>query len=88
MRVSRHVDGNALGGSLIEIFGRDMTDATGCCGGCGAVREVAALLVYRAGPGDVLCCPVCATILMVIVPHPDGPRVYLPALRWLQPPII
>ena len=31
MTDATHVDGNALGGLLIDVFGREMTDAHGCC---------------------------------------------------------
>ena len=30
-----HVDGNALGGMLMEVFGREMTDTHGSCASCG-----------------------------------------------------
>ena len=42
-----HVDGNALGGMLLEVFGREMTDAHGACATCGAVHPVGAMRVYR-----------------------------------------
>ena len=31
MTDAAHVDGNALGRLLIEVFGRALTDAHGCC---------------------------------------------------------
>jgi uncharacterized protein DUF6510 len=85
MTSDAHVDGNALGGLLIEVFGREMTDALGCCVSCGAVNEVGALFVYRSGPGDVVRCPGCTSVLLVATPGPDRPRVYFSSLRWLQP---
>jgi hypothetical protein len=81
----RQLDGNAIGGTLLEVFGGEMTAAQGCCAACGSVRAVAALVVYRSGPGDVLCCPACATVVGVISALPHGPRVHLVALRWLEP---
>ena len=30
------LDGNAIGGLLIDVFGADMTGAIGTCGTCGA----------------------------------------------------
>ena len=59
------MDGNALGGLLIEVFGHEMTDSQGSCLNCGAVNEFGALIVYRSGPGDVLRCPGCDSVLMV-----------------------
>jgi uncharacterized Zn finger protein len=81
-----HVDGNAIGGLLIEVFGREMTDAVGRCANCGTVNPVARLVVYRSGPGDVVRCPVCSIVVIVATPGPDRPRVYFSALRWLEPP--
>lgn len=80
-----HVDGNALGGLLIEAFGREMTDALGCCAGCGTIDVVGRLIVYRSGPGDVVRCPSCEAVIMVAVPFRDRPRVHFSALRWLEP---
>src|SRR5260370_41491151 len=44
------LDGNSIGGLLIDVFGADMTAASSTCGTCGAVRPVAELVVYRRGP--------------------------------------
>ena len=59
------LDGNAIGGLLIEVFGTEMTTATGTCGGCGAVSQVAELAVYRPGLGTVVRCRSCESVLMV-----------------------
>jgi hypothetical protein len=80
-----HLDGNAMGGLLIEVFGQEMTDALGCCAHCGDKNQVGALIVYRGGPGDVVRCPSCATVLIVATHLPSGPRVYFASLAWLQP---
>ena len=48
-----HLDGNVMGGLLIEVFGQEMTDARGRCAHCGDENQVGALIVYRGGPGDV-----------------------------------
>ena len=40
-----HVDANALGGLLMEVFGREMTDAHGCCASCGTVNPLGAMRV-------------------------------------------
>jgi hypothetical protein len=80
-----HLDGNVMGGLLIEVFGQEMTDARGRCAHCGDENQVGALIVYRGGPGDVVRCPSCATVLIVATRLPTGPRVYFSSLRWLQP---
>jgi len=61
------VDGNAIGGLLMEVFGTEMTTATGICASCGAVSQVAELAVYRPGLGTVARCRNCDAVLMVFV---------------------
>ena len=65
-----HLDGNAVAGLLEQLFGRDVTTASGRCNGCGAVREVGAVHVYRAA-GIVARCPDCDTVLLRIVEARD-----------------
>ena len=62
-----HVDGNAIGGLLLEVFGAEMTAATGTCGSCGTASLVAEFTVYLRAPGTVVRCPTCTAILMVFV---------------------
>src|SRR5262245_3859667 len=50
------LDGNAIGGLLIEVFGTEMTTAVATCGSCGAASEVAELAVYMPGLGTVVRC--------------------------------
>ena len=59
------LDGNAIAGRLIEVFGAEMTTATGVCAGCGARRQVAELTVYVQAPGAVARCPTCEAVVMV-----------------------
>jgi len=61
------LDGNAIGGLLIDVFGADMTAATTICGTCGASRPVAELVVYRRAPGTVVRCRTCDSILMIFI---------------------
>jgi Family of unknown function (DUF6510) len=61
------LDGNAIGGLLLEVFGVEMTTATGVCGSCGAAAEVATLVVYLQAPGTVVRCRSCGGVLVVIV---------------------
>jgi hypothetical protein len=60
-------DGNAIGGLLIEVFGTEMTTATGTCGSCGTVSQVAELAVYRSALGTVVRCRTCDAVLMMFV---------------------
>jgi hypothetical protein len=61
------VDGNAIGGLLIELFGTDMTAAVGTCGACGTAGPVAEMAVYQARLGTVVRCRACDHVLMVFV---------------------
>jgi hypothetical protein len=61
------LDGNAIGGLLIEIFGAEMTTATGTCATCGAVMQVAEFVVYLPAPGTVARCRTCESVVMVVV---------------------
>jgi hypothetical protein len=61
------LDGNAIGGMLIEVFGAEMTTAVGTCGKCGTVGQVAEMAVYQPKLGTVVRCRVCDNVLMVFV---------------------
>jgi hypothetical protein len=61
------LDGNAIAGSLHEVFGGEMTTARGTCAGCGATAPMAELAVYMRGPGIVGRCRRCASVMIVLV---------------------
>lgn len=61
------LDGNAIGGLLIELFGIEMTTAVGTCGTCGNAGQVAEMAVYLGQMGTVVRCRVCDNVLMVFV---------------------
>ena len=61
------LDGNAIGGLLIDVFGAEMTAARSTCATCGDNRPVAELVVYRQAPGTVVRCRTCGSVLMVFV---------------------
>ena len=84
MTSGEHVDGNAIAGDLREFFGVEMTTRSGGCGGCGVVNVLAAVRVYRSGPGVVVRCPNCEQVLLVIVNRPGSIRVGIEMLRWLE----
>jgi hypothetical protein len=45
------LDGNAIGGLLLEVFGTEMTAAVAVCGSCGAAGPMAETVVYMRAPG-------------------------------------
>jgi hypothetical protein len=61
------LDGNAIGGLFIEVFGAEMTTASGTCASCGAVMQVAELVVFLEAPGTVARCRTCESVVMVVV---------------------
>src|SRR5215472_2591597 len=60
------VDGNAIGGLLYDLFGTEMTAATGTCARCGATAQLAEFVVYLRAPGTVARCRNCLAVLMVV----------------------
>jgi len=62
----RHLDGNAVGGLLGEIFEAEMTTAVVVCGGCGAAGPIGATVVYASAIGTVVRCAGCGGALIGI----------------------
>src|SRR4029078_7804323 len=64
---SRVLDGNAIGGLLLELFGTELTGAPCVCGHSGAREEMARLDVYIDCPGVVVRCRHCTDVMIAIV---------------------
>jgi hypothetical protein len=60
------LDGNAIGGLLLELVGTDMTACGSVCASCGAHEEMARLDVYPAA-GIVVRCRHCEAVMIRIV---------------------
>jgi Zn finger protein HypA/HybF involved in hydrogenase expression len=84
MNESRTLDGNAIGGLLLELFGVELTSAPCTCGGCGAREEVARLDVYVDCPGIVVRCRHCHAVMITIVKGRERTRVDLSGTRGLE----
>jgi Family of unknown function (DUF6510) len=80
----RTLDGNAIGGLLLELFGVELTAAPCTCGGCGARAELARLDVYVDCPGVVVRCHHCEQVLITIVRGPERSWVDLSGMRCLE----
>jgi hypothetical protein len=78
------LDGNAIAGELLELFGVELTIATGVCRECGAIEQVARLHVYVHAPGTVVRCPHCEAVLMRIVRGGDRVWLDLQGIRSLE----
>jgi len=61
------LDGNAIGGLLVDVFGVEMTAAAGVCAHCGAAGEVATFVVYLQAPGTVARCRSCGEVVLVVL---------------------
>jgi Family of unknown function (DUF6510) len=63
----RRLDGNAIGGVLLEVFGAEMTAVPGSCAHCGAREQLGATDVYVDAPGIVVRCRHCEGVLLRVV---------------------
>ena len=77
------LDGNAIAGQLFEVFGVDLTTASGTCAGCGAVTPIAELSVYRSA-GVVARCRSCDAVVMVLLSRGGSTRVDLRGMASLE----
>ncbi len=68
------LDGNAVAGVLVEIFGDDLTAAIGTCPDCGRRAELATCLAYTHAPGIVLRCSACDGVQLRMARTPRGWR--------------
>jgi hypothetical protein len=78
------LDGNAIGGLLLEVFGAEMTAAVAVCGSCGATGPMAETVVYLRAPGTVVRCRSCGAVLMVVVERREQKCVDLFGLAALE----
>jgi hypothetical protein len=78
------LDGNAIAGQLYDLFGAEMTTATGECGSCGAVMQMAELMVFLRGPGTVARCRTCERVVLVVVDRRGVACVDLRGLALLE----
>ncbi|WP_455905024.1 DUF6510 family protein [Microbacterium sp.] len=58
------VDGNAAGGILLEVFGRDMTSARAACAHCDREAELADAIAELDPAGVILLCRGCGRTLL------------------------
>ena len=78
------LDGNAAGGLLNEIFPFEMTTAEATCGGCGTMKAIGELLLYRHGMGAILRCAGCDTALLRITHIRGCYRLDLSGMSYLR----
>jgi len=79
------LDGNAVAGTLSEIYGDDMTTVLAECASCGQVDHVAGLLAYVHAPGIVLRCTACSSVILRVVQTPSRTFVDVQGKRIPKP---
>ncbi len=80
------LDGNAIGGLLIDVFGAEMTAAAGTCASCRRTGPLAETAVYLHAPGTVVRCRNCCAVLIVVTTVRDVNCVGLTGLASLDVP--
>ena len=88
MSEPRHVDGNALGGVLSEVFVADLTMATTTCAGCRTVSALAVLDVFLDAPGAVARCRSCGAVQLRLVQSKTHTWLDLTGIRALEIPAL
>jgi Family of unknown function (DUF6510) len=78
-----YLDGNAVAGVLTEIFCTDVTTSECQCAGCEAEFVLAQAHAYMAGPGVVLRCPGCRSVLVRVARTPGRTWLDMSGLRHL-----
>ena len=79
-----HLDGNAAGGLLRELFAIDITAADAMCVGCGTASPVGALMAYGHRMGVVLRCPHCQSAVLRLTRTTRGYWLDLTGARVLR----
>lgn len=78
------VDGNAAGGDLLEIFGRDVTAARATCAECHRVAALADAIAEIDDAGVLLLCRGCTHTLLTYVRSGAGGTLALDGLALLE----
>lgn len=81
--MTARLDGNAMAGIVRELFGQEMTLATGVCRSCGATSILAELHVYMTA-GVVARCPACGAVVLRVVEGRDRVWIDLGGLSTLE----
>ena len=81
---AQHLDGNAAGGVLGEIFAFEMTSAEVICAHCDTVGPIGAAVVYASAMGTIVRCPGCGEALIRVAHGPQRYWVDFSGARLLQ----
>lgn len=84
MTDEQHLDGNAAGGVLGQIFAFEMTTAEVICAHCGTVEPIGAAMVYTTAMGTIVRCHGCGEALIRIAHGPQRYWIDFSGTRLLQ----
>ena len=84
MTDEQHLDGNAAGGVLGQIFAFEMTTSEVICDHCGTVEPIGAAMVYMTAMGTIIRCRGCGEALMRIAHGPQRYWIDFSGTRLLQ----
>jgi hypothetical protein len=82
-----HIDGNGAAGVFAEALGLDITTAVVTCAGCGNGGPFAETHVYDHGPGVVVRCTTCESVLARLVRTPTDAWLDLRDARSVRIPL-
>ena len=80
------LDGNAIAGTLAEMFAFNVTMAVSTCAHCRDTRTIAELRAYVRAPGMVLRCPSCGGVQLRLVQSTERAWLDLRGIEALQIP--
>ena len=80
------LDGNAIAGTLAEMFAFNVTMAVTTCAHCQATRPMAEMRAYVRAPGIVLRCPSCGGVQLRLVQSSERAWLDLRGIEVLQIP--
>ena len=80
----RRLDGNAVAGTLGEVFAVEMTTVEGACDRCGTVAHVGEAMAYVTEIGKVVRCASCDNVLIRVTQNPRGYFLDLRGVSYLR----
>jgi hypothetical protein len=82
----RHLDGNAAGGVLGQIFAFEMTTAQVICAHCDATGPIGAAIVYASAMGTIVRCSGCGEAIIRVAHGPQRYWIDFSGMRLMQLP--
>jgi hypothetical protein len=79
-----YLDGNAAAGPLADLFRFDVTAAVAGCASCGDTAVLARSRVFGGGPGLIMRCATCDSVLVRLVASENRAWLDLTGVACLQ----